>query len=92
MTMNYHLRLEGNKWVVMGTPDAGGSPHGGAFLSFEHCAPAELRAAFGPVIDRLAMNAIDLTKMPVEVAPIAHYHMGGVRADARMETNQKIGV
>jgi len=45
-----------------------------------------LRAAFGPVIDRLAMNAIDLAKMPVEVAPIAHYHMGGVAADARMET------
>jgi succinate dehydrogenase / fumarate reductase, flavoprotein subunit len=38
------------------------------------------------VIDRLAANAIDLTKVPVEVAPIAHYHMGGIAADARMET------
>src|SRR6185369_16895940 len=47
---------------------------------------AALRAAFGPVIDRLAANNIDLTKTPVEVAPIAHYHMGGVQADARMET------
>ena len=37
-----------------------------------------MREAFGPVIDRLAANGIDLTKMPVEVAPIAHYHMGGV--------------
>jgi succinate dehydrogenase/fumarate reductase flavoprotein subunit len=45
-----------------------------------------LRAAFGPVIDRLAANAIDLTRMPVEVAPIAHYHMGGVVADAQMRT------
>jgi succinate dehydrogenase / fumarate reductase, flavoprotein subunit len=63
-----------------------GSPHGGAFLSFEHCSPAALRAAFGPVIDRLAANAIDLGKMPVEVAPIAHYHMGGIAADVRMET------
>jgi succinate dehydrogenase / fumarate reductase flavoprotein subunit/fumarate reductase (CoM/CoB) subunit A len=45
-----------------------------------------LRAAFGPVIDRLAANAIDLTRMPVEVAPIAHYHMGGVVADAAMQT------
>src|SRR5215472_2056416 len=62
------------------------SPHGGAYLSFEHCSAAELRAAFGPVIDRLARNAIDLTKMPVEVAPIAHYHMGGIAAEARMET------
>ncbi|HKD31559.1 MAG TPA: FAD-binding protein [Xanthobacteraceae bacterium] len=63
-----------------------GSPHGGAYLSFTHCPPAELRAAFGPVIDRLATNGIDLTRMPVEVAPIAHYHMGGVGADVRMET------
>src|SRR5712691_5152070 len=52
-----------------------GSPHGGAYLSFRHCSEAELRRAFGPVIDRLARNDIDLTRMPVEVAPIAHYHM-----------------
>ena len=63
-----------------------GSPHGGAYLSFEHCSAAALRAAFGPVIDRLAANAIDLTRMPVEVAPIAHYHMGGVVANAQMQT------
>src|SRR5262249_613273 len=63
-----------------------GSPHGGAYLSFEHCPAAALRAAFGPVIDRLAANDIDLTRMPVEVAPISHYHMGGVAADVRMET------
>ena len=47
---------------------------------------AKLREAFGPVIDRLAANGIDLTKQNVEVAPIAHYHMGGVQADARMAT------
>ena len=46
----------------------------------------KLREAFGPVIDRLADNGIDLTKMPVEVAPIAHYHMGGVAADVKMQT------
>jgi len=61
-----------------------GSPHGGAYLSFEHCGEVALRDAFGPVIDRLAGNGIDLTRTPVEVAPIAHYHMGGVKADARM--------
>ena len=63
-----------------------GSPAGGAFLSFQHIPEAELRAAFGPVIDRLAANGIDLTKGDVEVSPIAHYHMGGVRVDTRMET------
>jgi succinate dehydrogenase/fumarate reductase flavoprotein subunit len=63
-----------------------GSPHGGAWLSFEHCSEPELRAAFGPVIDRLAANGIDLTRHAVEVAPIAHYHMGGIRVDADMRT------
>jgi succinate dehydrogenase/fumarate reductase flavoprotein subunit len=63
-----------------------GSPAGGAYLSFQHIPEEKLREAFGPVIDRLAGNGIDLTKDPVEVAPIAHYHMGGVRVDAGMRT------
>jgi succinate dehydrogenase/fumarate reductase flavoprotein subunit len=63
-----------------------GSPHGGAWLSFEHLPEADLRAAFGPVIDRLLRNGIDLTRQAVEVSPIAHYHMGGVQVDERMAT------
>jgi succinate dehydrogenase/fumarate reductase flavoprotein subunit len=61
-----------------------GSPHGGVYLSFQHIPPSELRAAFGPVIERLAKNGIDLAKAPIEVAPIAHYHMGGIVVDERM--------
>ncbi len=63
-----------------------GTPHGGAYLSFMHVSEAELKAAFGPVIKKLAANGIDLTKQPVEVAPIAHYHMGGIAVDERMRT------
>jgi succinate dehydrogenase flavoprotein subunit len=63
-----------------------GTPHGGAYLSFEHCTEQALRAAGGPVIDRLAANGIDLTREAIEVAPIAHYHMGGVRVDRSMAT------
>jgi succinate dehydrogenase/fumarate reductase flavoprotein subunit len=63
-----------------------GSPHGGAWLSFQHGSEDELRSAFGPVIDRLAANGIDLTRAPIEVAPIAHYHMGGIRTDTDMQT------
>jgi len=61
-----------------------GSPHGGVYLSFEHVPPAALRAAFGPVIKRLAKNGIDLARAPVEVSAIAHYHMGGIVVDARL--------
>ena len=64
-----------------------GSPNGGAYLSFQHIGEAALRAAFGPVIDRLARNGIDLAQGPVEVAPIAHYHMGGIRVNERMASD-----
>ena len=95
-TQNYGV-IEDGKYVI--TRDAGsyaivkeveagrGSPHGGVFLGFQHVPEAELRAAFGPVIDRLANNGIDLTKMPVEVAPIAHYHMGGIAVNEAMQTS-----
>jgi succinate dehydrogenase/fumarate reductase flavoprotein subunit len=84
----YVLTRDIATYAIIKEVEAGrGTPHGGAYLSFMHCAEAALREAFGPVIDRLAANNIDLTKMPVEVAPIAHYHMGGVVADAQMQTD-----
>jgi succinate dehydrogenase/fumarate reductase flavoprotein subunit len=39
-----------------------GTPNGGAYLSFAHLSERDLRSAFGPVIDRLANNGIDLTR------------------------------
>src|SRR3954447_13201113 len=63
-----------------------GSPAGGAYLSFQHIPETEIRRAFGPVVDRLAANGIDLARHPIEVAPIAHYHMGGIRVDQMLET------
>jgi succinate dehydrogenase/fumarate reductase flavoprotein subunit len=63
-----------------------GSPHGGAYLSFMHIPAEKLKAAFGPVIEKLAANGIDLSRQPVEVAPIAHYHMGGIAVDETMAT------
>jgi succinate dehydrogenase / fumarate reductase flavoprotein subunit len=84
---NYVLARDVATYAIFKEVEAGrGSPAGGAYLSFTHVPEAELRKAFGPVIDRLAKNGIDLTRMPVEVAPIAHYHMGGVRVNASMET------
>ncbi len=63
-----------------------GTPHGGAYLDFRHISDRVLRNAFGPVIDRLLVNGIDLTKSPVEVGPMAHYHMGGIRVNTDMES------
>ncbi len=83
----YVITRDVGTYAILKEVEAGrGSPHGGAYLSFQHCSAEALREAFGPVIDRLAANGIDLMKMPIEVAPIAHYHMGGVAADVRMQT------
>ena len=74
-------------YAILKEVEAGrGTAHGGAYLDFRHISEAGLRSAFGPVIDRLLANGIDLTKTPVEVGPIAHYHMGGARVDANMRT------
>ncbi len=63
-----------------------GSPHGGVYLSFEHLAEETLRAAIGPALDIFLRNGIDLTRRPVEVSPIAHYLMGGIQVDTRLQT------
>ena len=77
-------------YAILKEVEAGrGSPHGGVYLDFRHIPEKDLRNAFGPAIERLAANGIDLTKMPVEVGPMAHYHMGGVRVNRQMETRVK---
>jgi succinate dehydrogenase / fumarate reductase, flavoprotein subunit len=84
---NYTATRDLATYAICQEVDAGrGSPNGGAYLSFAHLSEAQLRAAFGPVIDRLRNNGIDLTSAPVEVSPIAHYHMGGIVVDERMAT------
>jgi succinate dehydrogenase / fumarate reductase flavoprotein subunit len=83
----YVVTRDVGSYAIVKEVEAGrGSPHGGVYLSFQHCSGRELREAFGPVIDRLAANGIDLTQTPVEVAPIAHYHMGGIVVDDAMRT------
>jgi succinate dehydrogenase/fumarate reductase flavoprotein subunit len=63
-----------------------GSPHGGAYLDFRMVGADALKAGFGPVIDILARQGIDLTRDMVEVAPTAHFMLGGIAVDAAMRT------
>ncbi|MEE2822632.1 MAG: FAD-binding protein [Acidobacteriota bacterium] len=83
----YRVPRDLASYAILKEVEAGrGSTHGGAYLDFQHVSEAELRNAFGPVIDRLLANGIDLTQMPIEVAPMAHYQMGGVRIKKSMQT------
>src|SRR5574342_1170313 len=53
-------------YAILKEVDAGrGTPHGGAYLDFRHISDSQLRGAFGPVIDRLLTNNIDLTQTVV---------------------------
>jgi succinate dehydrogenase/fumarate reductase flavoprotein subunit len=63
-----------------------GSPHGGAYLDFRMVPAEDLKAGFGPVIDILARQGIDLTRDMVEVAPMAHFMLGGIAVDVDMQT------
>ncbi|MFT4268979.1 MAG: FAD-binding protein [Xenophilus sp.] len=84
----YTTTRDAATYAILKEVEAGrGSPAGGAYLSFRHVPEATLRAAFGPIIDKLAAAGIDLTQQMVEVAPIAHYHMGGIRVDTDLATD-----
>ncbi|WP_068785803.1 FAD-binding protein [Paenibacillus phocaensis] len=63
-----------------------GTPHGGAYLDFTMVPEDKLKEAFGPVIEILRNQGVDLTKDMVEVAPMAHFMLGGVRVDEAMRT------
>ena len=83
----YNATRDVAAYAILKEVEAGrGTPHGGAYLDFRHISESQLRGAFGPVIDRLLANGIDLTKLPVEVGPMAHYHMGGIRVDMNMRS------
>ena len=84
---NYRVARDVASYAILKEVEAGrGSPHGGSYLDFRHVPESRLRESFGPVIDRLLENGIDLTQMPVEVAPMAHYQMGGLRVNGSLET------
>ena len=84
---HYNATRDIAAYAILKEVEAGrGTRHGGAYLDFRHIPETQLRAAFGPVIDRLLVNGIDLTQMPVEVGPMAHYHMGGIRVDTNLRT------
>ncbi|MCM3760059.1 FAD-binding protein [Alkalihalobacillus oceani] len=63
-----------------------GSEHGGAYLDFRMVPEEKLKEGFGPVIEILKSQGVDLTKQMVEVAPMAHFMLGGVKVDKAMKT------
>ena len=66
-----------------------GSEHGGVYLSVTHLPPELVKDRLKTMYRQFLLAGVDITKQPMEVAPAAHYYMGGVRANVRTETKVK---
>ena len=71
-----------------------GTPHGGVWMSVKHVARERLEAFLGATLpggivvgQNLAASGIDLMADCLEVGPIAHFQMGGVRIDSSGATS-----
>jgi succinate dehydrogenase / fumarate reductase flavoprotein subunit len=58
-----------------------GSPHGGVWLDVSHQPAGLIRQRLPRMVEQFAAVGVDITRQPMEVAPTAHYSMGGVRVD-----------
>lgn len=63
-----------------------GSPAGGAWLDFTDVPAERVRDVFPAAHQRLVDQGIDITQRAVEVAPTAHYTIGGLQVDETMAT------
>lgn len=66
-----------------------GSPHGGAYLSVTHLKPEVIRERLKTMYKQFLLAGVDMTIQPIEVAPTAHYYMGGVKTNVKTESRVK---
>jgi succinate dehydrogenase / fumarate reductase flavoprotein subunit len=64
-----------------------GTEHGGVYLDISHRDRSFIEERLPRMYERFADIGVDLAEEPVEVAPTAHYGMGGVKADDDGETD-----
>ena len=56
-----------------------GTEHGGVWLDVSHLPAATIQARLPHMLAQFAAIGVDITREPMEVAPTAHYSMGGIR-------------
>lgn len=66
-----------------------GTAHGGVFLKVSHIPAEIIKDRLKTMHRQFSLAGVDISKEPMEVAPAAHYYMGGVRTDVRCETKVK---
>lgn len=58
-----------------------GSEHGGVYLTVTHLDPDYIDEKLETMVIQFEDAGVDIKTEPMEVAPTAHHHMGGVRID-----------
>jgi len=58
-----------------------GTEHGGVYLDISHRDDEYIRDRLPSMVERFRSLGVDITEEPMEVAPTAHYSMGGVDID-----------
>jgi succinate dehydrogenase / fumarate reductase flavoprotein subunit len=59
-----------------------GTPHGGVWLDISHVPAALIHERLPRMVEQFQRyGGIDITREPMEVAPTAHYSMGGIRVE-----------
>ena len=58
-----------------------GSEHGGVYLTVAHLDPDYIDEKLETMVIQFEDAGVDIKTEPMEVAPTAHHHMGGVRID-----------
>ena len=64
-----------------------GTENGGVYLDISHREREFIQERLPRMYERFADLGVDMAEEPVEVAPTAHYGMGGVRVDDEGETD-----
>ncbi|MBZ6493691.1 L-aspartate oxidase [Natrinema longum] len=67
--------------------DGRGTDSGGVYLDISHRGRDFIETRLPRMYERFAELGVDMAEEPVEVAPTAHYGMGGVRVDDEGETD-----
>jgi succinate dehydrogenase / fumarate reductase, flavoprotein subunit len=70
-----------------------GGPHGGVFLDISHLPKDEILEKLPRMYRQfIEYQMLDISKQPMEVAPTAHYSMGGITVDPETHATEVVGL
>jgi len=69
-----------------------GTEHGGVWLDVSHLDPEVIHSRLPRMQAQFAAVGVDITREPMEIAPTAHYSMGGIRVVPRTHATDVAGL